>query len=151
MPTGMEWVMWIPREANKAADYLAGRAIQTQMDCMHIGKGTRNRQADLAVWTDAGLEEGRLGCGGLAKNMKTGEVVWAFSVRLESTGRGAEEDINCGELAAASFGVGMLLATRVGSLDEWMESCSCHRMPAPEVEKLCRLAWAMRTSLRSRM
>ena len=144
MPMGQEWVMWIPREENKAADYLADRAIQTRRDCLYLGRGSRNQQADLVVWSDAGLVEGRLGCGGLAKNTRSGEVVWAFSLRLQGTGRGDEEDINFGEMAAANFAVGMLLATRSGTLDDWAASCSCDLLPAHELEKLRRTTWAMK-------
>ena len=125
-PLATEWVAWVPREFNKAADWLATRALDTTSDAWYWHRSWRHFQdSEIVVFSDAGvrvLDDGRvhIGLGWLMVQRATRQVVAAASwTAVEGAGRGAE-DVNRWELRAAMAGIGALTFLRAGRVgDVW--------------------------------
>ena len=107
-PLATEWVSWIPREFNKAAHWLASRALDTHRDAWYWhGWWRRFAQDEMVVFSDAGVrirEEGgaEVGLGWVMLQRSSGTVVVAASwvvmqpavfgprIPLHTSGRGPE-------------------------------------------------------------
>ena len=121
-PLTTELVHWVPRECNRAADWLAGLALEEQEDRWYLHRSWRaHGEAALVLFSDAGVR--RIGTGGWAgmgwvlvdreSSVVVAAAAWAREVDLA----GGEADVNGWELRALEGGLGGLAAVRVGSVE----------------------------------
>ena len=121
-PFGTEWVYWIPREWNAAADSLATRAIKRREDAFFLNSRwhtDRWSQADVVIMSDAGTRDNpsrpgmkQQGMGFLMMHRSTRELLAAASFFVET--RRKQDDMNILELMAVQAAVGMTMAVRAG-------------------------------------
>ena len=57
-PLATEWIMWVPRESNRAADWLASRALSSRGDAWFWhGWWRRYRHDAMVLLSDAGVRQ----------------------------------------------------------------------------------------------
>ena len=123
-PLATEWVAWVPREANKAADWLATRALNSEVDAWYWHRSWRRYQdSDVVVLSDAGVrcqEDGvvAIGLGWVMLQRESKQVIAAASWILRAEGGYGAEDVNRWELRAALAGMGALVFLRSGRVGE---------------------------------
>ena len=126
-PIGTEWVYWIPREFNAAADLLANRAMDEQGDGIYVSTRWQRFQGRHVVgFSDAGIrrvQDGlHVGVGWMVVDRSSREcVVAAYWYRWACGGAGSWGDINVWELRAAKACLAAMVALRVGRLGEFGE------------------------------
>ena len=123
-PFSTEWVSWIPREHNKAADWLASRALDTHRDAWYWhGHWRRFVKEEMVVFSDAGVrtrEDGvvEVGLGWVMLQRSSGTVVAAASCALKQPAEARQDDVNRWELRAAVGGMGALVFLRTERVGE---------------------------------
>ena len=105
-PFGSEWVFWVPREANMAADFLAGKAIVERQDRMFLNYLWRSfgRRPVVGV-SDAGVRKAvggeHVGIGWMLVDRETRKCIVAaqwYRWAAETDRRwGHREDVNLWE------------------------------------------------------
>ena len=118
-PLTSELVHWIPREYNKAADWLATLALDTRGDRWLLqGSWRLWARRPLVLMSDAGLRwvDGRMhvGMGWVLVDRDSGGTVAAAARFLAFGGEEAEGDVNAWELRALAGGLSGLAAVRAG-------------------------------------
>ena len=126
-PVGTEWVYWVPREYNCAADTLANRAMDEKADGQYVNARCGFKNRSLVGVSDAGVREEvggwHVGMGWMIVDRETRECVCATHwYRWEGSGQVARQDVNVWEMRAAKSCVAAMVAIRVGRLAEVVEA-----------------------------
>ena len=139
-PLATEWVVWVPREENKGADWLATRALETGDAWFWHGQWARFQKEEIVIFSDAGVRQRgdgqvSVGLGWSMFHRATGRVVAAASWRL--TMPPEQGDVNRWELQAALAGLGALLFLRTGRVGEvWPGSGECEVLAVGDIGKV---------------
>ena len=124
-PLATEWVMWVPREHNRAADWLASRALLAGTDRWFWHAWWRRYQHDSVILlSDARVRQSEgearagIGLGWLLVHRESRCILAAASWFVQGEEEAAEEDVNYWELRALVAGLGALLFLRTGRVGE---------------------------------
>ena len=145
-PLATDWVIWVPREINQGADWLAGRALETRQDAWYWhASWWRFKEAEVVIHSDAGVrvQEGgdvvEVGLGWVMTQHSTGHLVAAASWALSSN-VSTDTDVNTWEMRAALAGAGALVFLRTGRVGEvWKGVVAGEVLSLSERRKLNRL------------
>ena len=112
-----DWVRWLPREANKVADGLAGLALERRESALWTSGDADLGALDLVGWSDAGMNaRGDVGLGWAAIE-RQGErrlAALGFAYLEASEAAYEDRDISRAEMAAIWWGQSHVLSLRTG-------------------------------------